>query len=82
MSENQAPESLRTAADRLLQSAYAYWKELGAAVGSRAVIWLEDADGRVVIFTRGEYRQHLMESIHQRGHELHFMELPPKGDDQ
>lgn len=80
--ENKAPESLRVAADALLAAAHHYWRELGAVAGSRAVIWLEDTAGRVVIFTRGEYRQHLMENIAQRGLELHFTELPPKEDEE
>ena len=80
--QNEVPESLRVAADALLEAAYRYWRELGAVAGSRArgeVFWLEDTAGRVVIFT---YRQHLMENIRQRGLELHFTELPPKEDDQ
>lgn len=77
--QNEVPESLRVAADALLEAAYRYWRELGAVAGSRAVFWLEDTAGRVVIF---ESRQHLMENIRQRGLELHFTELPPKEDDQ
>jgi len=80
--QNEAPESLRVAADALLEAAHRYWRELGAVAGSRAVIWLEDTAGRVVIFTRGEYRQHLMENIVQRGLELHFTELPPREDEE
>lgn len=77
--EPQIPDSLRASADNLIAAAYAYWRELGAVAGSRAVLWLEDTAGRVVIFTRGEYRQHLMENIERRGLELHFTELPEKG---
>ena len=82
MSQEQTQETtpeLREAADHLLKAAYDYWRVLGAVAGSRAVLWLEDTAGRVVIFTRGEYRQHLMESIERRGLELHFTELPEKG---
>jgi len=35
--------------------------------GRGAVQWLEDHDGKVVIFTRGEYRGQLMENIDRLG---------------
>lgn len=56
-------QELKDAGAELLRAAYAYWKAYQKTLGSGAVIWLEDTDGKLVIFTRGEYRQQLMSNI-------------------
>ena len=56
-------KKLRESAQGLLDAAMDYWKEYNRAVARNAVVWLEDTDGRVVILTRGEYREELMENI-------------------
>jgi len=43
--------------------------------GTRAVRWLEDTDGRVVIFTRGEYRDQIMRTITPQDPVLYFHEI-------
>ena len=52
---------------KLLDAAQAYWEAAHKAGISGAIIWLEDFDGRLVIFTRGEYRHQLMQSIERMG---------------
>ena len=41
------------AAQKVLDATYEFWK---LAPMKGAVQWIEDANGRLVIFTRGEYR--------------------------
>ena len=49
------------AAVRVLRAMHDYWK---LDPGRCAVRWIEDTDGRVVIFTTGEYRDRIMAAIH------------------
>ncbi len=45
-----------------------------------AVQWIEDSDGRVVIFTRGEYRSVIMEAVANHPtakiSEVEYFEIP------
>jgi hypothetical protein len=67
--ENQAMtmDELREAGDRLLIAAQEYWVAAHKAGISGAVIWLEDRDKGLVIFTRGEYRATILRNIHEIG---------------
>lgn len=47
----------------LLDAAYEYWKQAHKEGIYGAIIWLDDTDGRTVIFTRGEYRGQLLYNI-------------------
>jgi hypothetical protein len=47
----------------LLNAAYEFWKAHQKLSGPRAVVWLEDTSGHLVIFTRGEYRSAIMREI-------------------
>lgn len=64
---------LRTKGEALLDAAQDYWTSAHKAGISGACIWLDDTDGRTVIFTRGEYRSTLFANI-ERLHEpvFHF----------
>ena len=75
MSENKAPASqaLREAADKLLAAAYDYWKAFQREQHRAAVLWLQDSDGKVLIFTRGEYRERLMAAVDRLGEPLYFV---------
>jgi hypothetical protein len=55
--------ALQTAGQKLLDSAYEYWQEYQRSIGNSAVVYLKDTNGRMVVFTRGEYREALMENI-------------------
>lgn len=56
---------LRRAAQALIDAAHAYWQEAqrAEAIRGAAVVWLEDSDGRIMIFTRGEYRGALLQGV-------------------
>jgi hypothetical protein len=53
----------KAAAIRLLESAQAFWEACAIEGQYGAVQWLEDCDGRLLIYTRGEYRQELMSQV-------------------
>lgn len=59
-------EELERKARALLDAAYAYWEEMQKAGMGGALFWLDDSDNRTVIFTRGEYRGHLLGNIDHR----------------
>lgn len=67
-----ATGDLKKAAERLLDAAMAYWKAYAKETGGSAVVWVSDADGRLVVLTRGEYREQLLSNIHRlpREHEM------------
>lgn len=48
------------AATAVIEAMHAFWKldRFGGAVR-----WIEDASGRVVVFTRGEYRDRMMAAV-------------------
>ena len=69
----------------LLDAAYAYWRQAGKELGAAAIYWLDDDDGKTVIFTRGEYRGHLMSAVDgrlapKRFHHLRTEEERDKGE--
>ncbi len=56
-------ESLKKAAQDLMDAAMNYWKEYSRVTGGAAVVWVKDDDGRMVVLTRGEYRHTIMQNI-------------------
>jgi hypothetical protein len=56
-------KDLNVAAEKLLEAAHAFWLEHRKRAGPRAVVWLEDASGHLVVFTRSEYRSQIMYNI-------------------
>ena len=56
-------EKRRKAAMRLLDAAYDYWKVCHEEGQFGAVQWVDWVSGELLIFTRGEYRQTLMQNI-------------------
>jgi hypothetical protein len=61
-----ASPELEAKGQALLDAAYEYWKQARKEGISGAIIWLDDNDGHTVIFTRGEYRGHLLSNIDHR----------------
>ena len=59
-------------AQALLDAAEAYWESWRHEPDFRAVRWLEDKDGRVVVFTRGEHRDAMMAAIDDATATLYF----------
>lgn len=51
------------AAQKVIDAMYEYWQLSYGTEDSCAVRWIQDANGKVVIFTRGEYRDVLMQSV-------------------
>ena len=47
----------------LLEAAKDYWDEYQKTGNHDAVIWLQDEDGSLMAFTRGEYTQELKNCI-------------------
>ena len=57
-------EKRRAAAQKLLDAAHEFWSACHSEGQYGAVQWLTGTTGELVIFTRGEYRERLMENIH------------------
>lgn len=58
-------DSLKTAAQRLTDAAVDYYNVYQRSGMRGAVIWVEDTLGRLVVLTRGEYRETIMANIHK-----------------
>lgn len=65
-------DPLREAGERLLVAAHEYWTVAQRNAVPGAVVWLEGDDGRLVIFTRGEYRHTLLANIDGMGAPIYF----------
>ena len=66
------------AAQKAIDAMYEYFR---VSKGNCAVQWLEDNDGRVLIFTRGEYRDSIMNAINENKQptdkfNVHYTDLP------
>lgn len=65
-------QALLDAGQELIDAGQKYWEVAHAHGISGAIIWLEDTDGRLFLFTRGEYRDQLLENVDRRGTPVHF----------
>lgn len=77
-------EQRRAAGQKLLDAAHEFWKACHAEGQYGAVQWLTGADGELVIFTRGEYRDTLMQNIYTLpSARVHFFseEMPAEDGD-
>jgi len=66
METNMNPEAyieLRESGQILISSARAFWEVHQKLCGPRAVVWLEDDSGGLILFTRGEYKSQIMRNI-------------------
>jgi hypothetical protein len=52
------------AGTKLLIAAQEFWDACRDEGQGGAVQWLEGSGGQLLIYTRGEYRQHLMQAVH------------------
>ena len=57
---NQSNEFLN-AAQHLIEAAHEFWMLYQQQYGSAAVVWVDSVDGHFVLFTRGEYKQGILE---------------------
>ena len=67
MSASGTNAELRMVGEDLLEAARRYWEAAHRHGVSGAVIWLQGMDGRLVIVTRGEYKETLMRNIDHLG---------------
>lgn len=74
--DEAAKEDLRAKGRVLLEAAHDYWSAYKRAVGGAAVVWLEDDYGRLVVFTRGEYRDEILWNITPLLDRIHLGEEP------
>lgn len=58
-------EKRRMAGKALLKAAQNFWEACYEEGQYGAVQWLEGTGGKLIIYTRGEYRQQLMENIYK-----------------
>ncbi len=56
-------EALYEKGKTLTKAAYDYWEEYNKLVGSSAIVWLQNEDGNLILFTRGEYREQIMREV-------------------
>lgn len=49
----------------LLDAAYEYWEEYCKECEASAVVWLDDDSGHFVLFTRGEYKESILETANR-----------------
>lgn len=57
-------ESLRELGDALHVAGHEFWKGCNREAGGGAVRWVAYDDGTLIVFTRGEYRDTLMNNVH------------------
>ena len=77
-------EKRKKAGQNLLTAAMNFWKACRDEGQHGAVQWLEGSNGELLIFTRAEYREHLMRGIHSMpSDKVHFFqgEVMPEDDD-
>ena len=68
---------LQAAADKWMDAGYEYWVAAAKAGINGAVIWVADTDGRMSVFTRGEYRQTILQNIDRMGQAREFGKVDP-----
>jgi hypothetical protein len=81
--EKPTQKTLRECALSLSQAGHDFWKVCQKEDGSSAVRWLELTDGTLIVFTRGEYRQELLNGIDQiSGKAEIIFEIPEEDDEE
>jgi len=77
-------EKRKEAGAKLLAAAQEFWDACRQEGQYGAIQWLEGSGGELLIFTRGEYRQHLMANVHSLpSAKVHFFhgEVMPSDDE-
>lgn len=69
---NERIKELRDVCSELHTAAKKFWKLQDKVTGSGAVKWVTFADGSVLIFTRAEYKDQLMNNIPSLGKTTNF----------
>ena len=71
LSATESRTDLHIAAQQLVDAAFAYWEAYRKETGGASIVWIEDTAGRLVIVTRGEYHQALLDNIKKLQHKAH-----------
>lgn len=75
-------EKRKAAGQKLLDAAHEFWQACRDEGQYGAIQWLEGSNGELVLFTRGEYRQHLLNNVHSiPGSKVLYFQgevMPPK----
>ena len=74
-------EILRKKAQIAMDAAYDFWKE-NSKYSGHAVRWLTDTEGKLLIFTRGEYKQQILENICKFGDDIIFERIDFEEEDE
>jgi hypothetical protein len=69
-------------ASELLAVAREFWKLQQQLTKSGAVKWVEFDSGELLVFTRGEYRDQILENIAPLGSTHFFSDLQKESDEQ
>jgi len=81
--EQPTQKTLRECALSLSQAGHDFWKVCQKEDGGSAVRWLELTDGTLIVFTRGEYRQELLNGIDRiSGKAEVIFEIPDEDDEE
>lgn len=78
-------EKRRQAGQKLLDAAYEFWQACHEEGQYGGVQWLEGSNGELIMFTRGEYRNTLLNNIyilHEQERVHLFSESMPIEDDE
>lgn len=66
-------EQLSECGQKFLDAGFAYWEMMQKVKGlGGAIAWIDNTDGHMVIFTRGEYSQQLVSNIERQGPTFKF----------
>lgn len=63
---------LEKVGERFLEAGLAYWEAMHKAGIDGAISWLQDRDGALVLYTRGEYRDLLLNNVERLGEVYSF----------
>lgn len=69
---NFTMKQLHEEAKKFIDAGKSYFEAAHKAGIGGAVIWYEDTNEGLVLFTRGEYRQQLLQNIPMHGPAVHF----------
>lgn len=68
--------NVEEAAKKLIKAAAEYWEVYQRYCSSSAVVWLQDDDGKLLVFTRGEYENTLKSFVRENLSDTFFFKQP------
>ena len=67
---------LYAAGQAALDAMHEFWRIKERMGCGAAVCWLQDTDGRLLVFTRGEYKQQIMDVIDENNQDTIYFTEP------